>query len=104
MQDVIRLKRLDERKEVNRQYEALSAGRGATENISEDVDGMLRNIDGLSRMTSRDKLRPEDIQQLEDKCQRMIFEKEDKYIEIESKLKQEDERILALEQELLEVE
>ena len=55
-------------------------------------------------MTSRDKLKPEDIAQLEEKCQRMIYEKEDKFVSVESKLKQEDERINSLEQELLEIE
>jgi len=50
------------------------------------------------------KVRPEDIEKLEKKCQRMIFEKEDKYIENESALKQDDDEILELEVELRQLE
>ena len=38
-------------------------------------------------MTSRERLNPNDLQALEERCQRMIFEKEDKYVNIETRLK-----------------
>ena len=50
------------------------------------------------------KVRPEDIEKLEKKCQRMIFEKEDKYIENETALKRDDDEILELELELRQFE
>ena len=43
------------------------------------------------------KVRPEDLDKLEKKCQRMIFEKEDKYLANEEKLRQEDAELTDLE-------
>lgn len=50
------------------------------------------------------KLKNEDIEKLEKKCQRMIFEKEDKFLENEQKLKNEDQQLQDLEVELLNLE
>ena len=49
-------------------------------------------------------VKPEDIEMLEEKCLRMIFEKEDKYINNEEKLKAEEKDILNLESELKNME
>ena len=39
------------------------------------------------------KVKAEDIEKLEKKCQRMIFEKEDKYLSTEDKLKHEENNV-----------
>lgn len=51
-------------------------------------------------MGASPKLKKEQIAQLENQCQRMIFEKEDKYLETDQKLKEEDQQLLDLEQEV----
>ena len=58
----------------------------------------------LSPSRTGAKLKTEDIEKLEKKCQRMIFEKEDKFLENEQKLKQEDQQLQIQEQELLALE
>mmetsp|Transcript_30532 Transcript_30532/g.46806 ORF Transcript_30532/g.46806 Transcript_30532/m.46806 type:complete len:82 (-) Transcript_30532:411-656(-) len=46
------------------------------------------------------KVKEEDIGKLEKQCQRMIFEKEDKFLTNEEKLKTEEKNLLTLEEEL----
>ena len=50
------------------------------------------------------KVKGEDIEKLEKKCQRMIYEKEEKYLENEHKLKFEYQELQGLESQLLMME
>ena len=52
MQDVIRLKRLDERKEIDRQYEALSVGK-RPDRSPNDAGSRMRFIEGTSDGSSK---------------------------------------------------
>lgn len=54
----------------------------------------------LHQLSPGGKVRNEDIEKLEKKCQRMIFEKEDKYVANEDKLKIQDEELTELELEV----
>lgn len=126
MNEVLRLKKIEEKREIDRQVEAgvltvgspdrrerslnresevraLSVASGSFYNVSirkfsspKHFDSVLSEIVGeggagaLGDLTANVKLKQEDIEKLEKKCQRMIFEKEDKYLDTEQKLKAED--------------
>lgn len=58
----------------------------------------------LHQLSPGGKVKPEDIEKLEKKCQRMIFEKEDKYVGNEDKLKAQDQELSELELEVKQME
>ena len=119
MQEVIRMKKVEERNEVDREVDAgfLLLGspdrkqrKQALESMSERKSsrGSLKLDDVLSSVSKLEpflmKLKPEDIEHLEQSCQKMIFEKEDKFVDTENKLKEEEDQIAAMEEELQEIE
>ena len=115
MQEVLRLKKIEEKKEIDEQIKQgnlLVGSPGSKRDnyinelseINYAISGALSVRNGqtvLSAYTynkgSSGKIKAEDIEKLDKKCQRMIFEKEEQYIENEQKLKREDDELADLE-------
>lgn len=102
------MKRLEERNEVDREVDAGflllgSPDRKQRTKVLESMSeirssrGSLKLDDVLSNVSKLEpflmKLKFEDIEQLEQSCQKMIFEKEDKFMDTENKLKEEEDQI-----------
>ena len=137
MQEVIRLKKLEERREIDRQvnqgllmigspdikkyrnegnshksmrHELSEIANHLASNRSQHRgESILRSSqdndhNSSSPYSHQAKLKHEDILNLESKCQRMVFEKDDQFLENEKKLKNEDLALRNLEEELLMIE
>ena len=103
MQEVLRLKKIEEKAEIDNQIEQGILEVGSIRspmgkrNKSRLADNMSERshytkvslLNQIPNLTSP-KIKADQITQLEKQCQRMIFEKEDKYLENEAKLKNED--------------
>jgi hypothetical protein len=79
----------------------LSARNGVT---GLSINNMSSKESILHQLSPGGKVRPEDIEKLEKRCQRMIFEKEDRYVANEDKLKVQDTELTDLEQEVKQME
>lgn len=123
MKEVIRLKKLEEKREIDNQLNQglllvgspdikknridIAYGDSTVRNELSDIANQIggtsarggsilrssKDSSGMSPSRLATKVRTEDIEKLEKKCQRMIFEKEDKFLENEHKLKDEDQQL-----------
>ena len=105
MNEVLRLKKVEEKNEIDEQiklgYLDIGSPRRNKQNsnamselgfgiggaLSARMDNLSSKESFLHQLSPGGKVKPEDIEKLEKKCQRMIFEKEDKYVGNEDKLK-----------------
>ena len=94
MNEILRLKKLDERK----QQIALNNGKPESRLESKSTNRFAGKILGNKNNFSRLKI--EHVEKLEQHCQRLIYEKEERVVENESTLKQEDQQIQDLENEI----
>lgn len=90
MNEILRLKKLEERKTSKQEYG------------SKGVNG--RHLFNLNDKKIINRIINEPVGQLEQHCQRMIYEKEEKIIENENALKQEDHEVNDLESEIKALE
>lgn len=104
MTEIMRQKKIEEQKHELDQNAAEANSLGVKDNT--EIDAVLSARGGTSirgenksvslmkqpapSMNPTTKIKYEQVHQLEKKCQRMIFEKEDKYVATEQKLKEED--------------
>ena len=105
MTEIMRQKKIEEEQSKKHEFDQ-NAAEAKTVKDNTEIDAVLSARGGTSvkgantsvsllkqpapSINPQTKIKYEQVHQLEKKCQRMIFEKEDKYVATEQKLKDED--------------